>query len=148
MEFYTAYNRPPRVSVDCGGESVTQQQFAKECDINYIVKRAQRTGVVPVAPVELVYGIDDGMSFQDRMNNLAAVKEYFGSLPSEMRLKWRNDVAAFCEWMSNEGNMDEAVKLGLVVRDGKPASADVSAGSEDTNSVGTGSEDESAHTST
>lgn len=137
MEFYTAYNRPPRVSVDCGGESVTQQQFAKECDINYIVKRAQRTGVVPVAPGELVYGIDDGMSFQDRMNNLAAVKEYFMSLPSEMRMKWNNSVADFCAWMSDEGNKGEAIKLGLVAAAGEPMPADVPAGTEDTTSAGT-----------
>lgn len=136
-KFYTSFVRPPRVSSDVGGESLTQQQFAQECDINYIVRRAQRTGVVPIVPKELVFGVDDGMSFQDRMNNLSAVKEYFMSLPSEMRMKWSNDVAAFCAWMSDEANMGEAVKLGLVVADGASMPADVPVDSENTDDPGT-----------
>lgn len=117
MEFFTAYNRPPRVSVDCGGESATQQQFAQECDINYIVKRAQRTGVVPVAPGDLVYGVDSGASFQDNMNNIARVREYFDGLPSDIRLRFGNSLSRFMDFMGDESNLDEMVKLGLVIKD-------------------------------
>lgn len=114
-KFYTAYNRPPRVVSGAGGESMTQQQFAQECDINYIVKRAQRTGVIPVVSTqEMVFGTLDEDTFKQRMDKMAEIKSYFEGLPSEIRLHYQNSVNEFIASMATDEGIEEGRKLGIV----------------------------------
>lgn len=114
-KFYTAFDRPPRVSFKCADESRTVQDFAKECDINEIVKRAQRTGTIPVLQQgDFVFGVMPNESLQDTMNRYNEIREHFEGLPSEIRLKFGNDPMRFVEYMSNESNWAEARKLGLL----------------------------------
>ena len=103
MDFYTSFRRPPRVVSDVGGESMTQQQFAQECDINYIVKRAQRTGTIPVIPMqEMVFGTLDEETFKQRMDKMSEIKSYFECLPSDIRLHYQNSVNEFIAAMNTD----------------------------------------------
>lgn len=114
--FYTAYERTPRVSYACEGESATVQDFARECDINEIVKRAKRTGTMPV-PLwqgEMQFGVLPDETLQDVMNRQVDIKNYFDALPSGIRLRFGNNSMVFVEFMANESNWDEARKLGLL----------------------------------
>ena len=114
-KFYTSYDRPPRVVADVGGESMTQQQFAQECDINYIVKRAQRTGTIPVVSTqEMQFGALDEDTFKARMDKMAEIKSYFECLPSEIRLHYQNSVNEFIAAMNTEEGVEEGRKLGII----------------------------------
>lgn len=114
-KFYTSYNRPPRVASGAGGASMTQQQFAQECDINYIVKRAQRTGVIPVVSTqEMIFGTLDEDTFKQRMDKMAEIKSYFDGLPAEIRLHYQNSVNEFIAAMNTEEGIEEGRKLGII----------------------------------
>lgn len=116
MKFYTGYDRPPRAGYACAGASMTAQEFARDCDINHIVKRAQRTGTLPVVPREVMYGEEDETAgdLRAKMDLINGIRDHFESLPSDIRLRFNNDALAFNSWVINPDNYDEAVKLGLV----------------------------------
>lgn len=116
MKFYTGYDRPPRAGYACAGASMTSQEFKRDCDINHIVKRAQRTGTIPVVPRELMYGDEDETAgnLQAKMDLINSIRAHFDSLPSDVRLRFNNDALAFNAWVINPDNYDEAVKMGLI----------------------------------
>lgn len=147
MDFYTSFRRPPRVVSDVGGESMTQQQFAQECDINYIVKRAQRTGTIPVIPMqEMVFGTLDEETFKQRMDKMSEIKSYFECLPSDIRLHYQNSVNEFIAAMNTDEGLEEGRKLGIIVPAAVVAEKVPEGGSVPASE--TPQDDQSAHTST
>lgn len=114
MEIRKPYTREA-VSIDVSGDSRTKQSFAKECDINHIMAKYQKTGAIThFAKHSPQYGIADGQTFQDAMNLVCEAQEMFNELPSSIRSRFGNDPAAFLDFVQDEGNADEMIKLGLV----------------------------------
>lgn len=98
-------------------ESVTQQQFAEEVDINTIVKRFGLTGELPNGVAMPVSGDFTGVAdFQSAMNVVRQAQEAFMELPAEVRYRFSNDPARVVEFLDNPENRDEAIKLGIVAR--------------------------------
>lgn len=116
MKFYTGYNRPPRAGYACTGASMAAQEFKTDCDINHIVKRAQRTGTLPIVPREMVYGEEDETvgDLRAKMDLINDIRRHFETLPSDVRLRFNNDALAYNAWVVNPDNYNEAVKLGLI----------------------------------
>jgi phage internal scaffolding protein len=100
----------------CEDASLTQQSFAEEADINTIVNRFMRTGVLP-DPVSMPQYVDyEGVfDFQSAMNVVRAADENFMRLDARVRSRFNNSPQAFLEFFSNPDNYDEGVRLGLVV---------------------------------
>lgn len=105
MKFLTRYNQSEPVFSESGSQSLTQQQFKDESDINVILKRFQenpqpdlRTGVGPRVPL---WG--DFSSIPDVKSAHAIFQQAeasFGSLPSELRARFNNnpvEMLAFIE---------------------------------------------------
>lgn len=116
MKFYTGFDRPPRAGFACAGASMTAQEFKTDCDINHIVKRAQRTGTLPIVPREVMYGEEDETvgDLRAKMDLINDIRDHFNALPSDIRLRFNNDALAFNAWVVNPDNYNEAVKLGLI----------------------------------
>lgn len=101
--------------LDCGVESMTQQQFKDECDINTIVARFGLTGQLPDDVRVPVSGDFTGVvDFQTAMNSVRAAEEAFMELPGALRARFANDPQRLMEFVSDDENMDEARKLGLL----------------------------------
>lgn len=99
----------------CLDKSLTQQNFAEEVDINTIVRRFNLTGQLPTNFQMPTYGDFTGISdYHTAMNIVAAADEQFLSLPAELRARFNNDPGQLIEFLENDKNRDEAVKLGLV----------------------------------
>lgn len=98
--------------------SMTQQQFADECDINNIV--ASNASYSPMTADEYsrqnFTDFGDGMDFQSHQNYMAEANSAFFSLPSEMRARFRNNPAELFEFIHNPANQEEAYNLGLAKR--------------------------------
>lgn len=113
MEFLTKYNHAKVVSPS-GRLSMTDQQFVGECDINLILKKYRVTGVLPEGlknpRFEDVSEVGDFVAVMDRVNK---AKADFSALPSDVRERFGNDVAAFYGFICNPDNREECVKLGL-----------------------------------
>lgn len=98
-----------------GTESMTQQQFAEEVDINTIVRRFGLTGQLPENVRVPEYGDFTGISdYQSALNAVIAADEMFMAMPADVRAKFDNDPQKMLVFLGDDKNRDEAVKLGLV----------------------------------
>lgn len=94
--------------------SLTEQCFAYECDINNIVKMQVPTSVNQKTPLfNTVFSPD---LYEKSLNVIAEASSKFEELPSELRTRFENDPKKLLEFLSDDKNYDEAVKLGLVKR--------------------------------
>lgn len=101
--------------LECKDESLAQQHFKEECDINEIVRRFGLTGEMPENFRAPVYGDFTGVvDFQTGMNAVVQAQESFMSMPAEVRARFANDPQRLMEFLADDKNRDEAVKLGLV----------------------------------
>lgn len=101
----------------CRDPSLTQQHFAEECDINTIVDRFMRTGVMPDTVVVPQYGdYSDVMDFQTAQNAIRQASENFFAMPAAIRARFQNSPQVFLEFFGDPANQDEAIRLGLATR--------------------------------
>lgn len=100
----------------CADPSRTQQQFAKDADINVILAKFRETGELPQtgAPQYLDVG-DDEESLQDRMVTSHQVDQAWSKLTPEQRntLKDPATFVAYVEHCLETGDLTELRKLGL-----------------------------------
>lgn len=104
-----------RVSITFTEPTLTQQAIAEETDINVIVAKARATGQLPNRDIKGVFQDTTQIpDYQSALNILNEADEAFASLPSNVRAKFKNNPAELLNFISNDQNYDEAVKLGLV----------------------------------
>lgn len=96
----------------------TEQHHKKECDINYIVKKYDKTGLIQhISRFEGKFGDMSGADFQTMQNKVANALSMFEQLPSEIRNRFKNSPTELLSFMDNEQNRNEAIKLGLIRSD-------------------------------
>lgn len=99
----------------CEDESRTEQEHAEEADINYIADRFLRTGEAPqVLNLPTPMDFDGIFDFQTAMNTIAQAREEFMTLPAKVRTRFSNDPAQLLEFVNNNENREEAIKLGFI----------------------------------
>lgn len=103
--------------------SLTQQQFKDETDVNNIIKRYVDTGQITHLRNQTGQFADfsDIQDFHGMMDTVVKATEAFESLPAEVRYRFRNDPGQLIEFLQDENNYDEALKLGLVNKREVPA---------------------------
>jgi len=108
------------------GPSRTQQHLAQECDVNEIVARATRTGILgdPMAINQRLATFQDVADVGDlhtTINKINAANMAFLELPADLRARFSNDPAELLEFLKDPKNMQEAVDLGLAPQSMAPA---------------------------
>ena len=123
MEFFSHYNPPPSQAVVNNSDSLTRQEFAKEGDVNEIMRKyAAGLAPIPSGSRPPQFGdFSNGLDYQAMLDKLNKAREEFEALPSRIRDRFGNDPAKLLEFLSDESNRDEAIKLGLVAAQEKPA---------------------------
>jgi len=110
----SAYSEPVAVHVFFPEQGRTKQSFKAECDVNNIVAKYQRTGILAFNEKhEARYFDTTGIEFAHAMQVVAEGNQMFADLPSSMRKRFHNDPVAFMEFVHNPANFDEGVKLGI-----------------------------------
>jgi phage internal scaffolding protein len=93
----------------------TEQAHKRETDVNEIVKKYDKTGLIThIANFEAKFGDMTGMEFQKAQEMVANAKSQFEMLPSEIRNRFANDPMNLLKFMEKKENRDEAIKLGLI----------------------------------
>ena len=117
----SAYNYDMNIVSDqtglkCEDASLTQQQFKEDSDINTIVDRFMKSGVLPT-PVNMPQFVDyEGVfDFQTAMNTVRQADENFMRLDAKVRARFNNSPQEFLEFFANPENVDEAIRLGLAI---------------------------------
>lgn len=99
------------------GSSMTKQADAAECDINNILAKVQKTGMIEhLAQGEPFYGdVTEMVDYQSAMNLINKANDLFMKMSPDIREKFENNPEKMITFLNNEANYDEAVKLGMVI---------------------------------
>lgn len=113
-QWYDKFEGP---TVVCTAEEGRTKQADKEsCDINNILKRYEKTGVLPdMIKQNPQYG-DFSMApdYQEALNIVRFAEEQFAALDAHIRLRFDNDPEKFLAFASDDKNYDEMEKMGLL----------------------------------
>lgn len=99
----------------CTGTSRTKQADAEACDINNLMKKYEKTGVLehmgnnPGRYEDLPMGLD----YQRALNLAITAKDSFDALPGTLRALFDNDAETFLNFMDDPENEQEIIDLGL-----------------------------------
>lgn len=122
--FKTPYNHDTmaesnRTALTCPEETKTQQHLAEEADINTIVNRFLKTGIMPPVRTPPSYAdFEDVTDFQGAMNAINLAKESFMALPAAVRATFQNDPGKFVDYVDHcfdTGDLDPLRDMGLAV---------------------------------
>lgn len=109
----------------CEDETLTQQQFAEEVNINTLVRRFNVTGELPIDVRRPTFGdFSEVTDFQTAMNAIAEARESFEAMPAEVRREFNNDPQEFLEFTSDDKNLARMRELGLAVPEVVPPVVD------------------------
>lgn len=111
------FSNHKRVQQLIEGPTMTQQHMAAETDINNIVSKYLKTGVLgnPTNPRRAMFGDFTSVDYQNMQNQIADIDNEFSALPSRLRKKFGNDPYQLVRWIEDPRNYAEAVKLGLIL---------------------------------
>lgn len=118
-KFRTKYDYVQTGSIKFEEPSMTQGQFKNECDIhtiinNYVVT-GQLTGGLGTDRGPGTYGdFTDLGDYQSNLNKVIEAQNMFNDLPSNIRYRFHNNPAEMIEFVLDEGNRAEAIKLGML----------------------------------
>ena len=96
----------------------TQQQHKEECDVNQIIAKYKKTGLIthlnknPGAYSDLT----DIPSYTEALQTIITASDAFNALPSDFRYELHNDPQELINFLKNPANDERAIKLGLKVK--------------------------------
>ncbi len=108
----------PRVRKSFRGEvSLAKQEFRDECDINNVMRKYEKTGLLDhVNKFQGQYGdFSEVVDYQSALNAVMSADAAFLTLPAGVRARFENDPAGFLEFVEN-GTEDELREAGLLPR--------------------------------
>ena len=116
LPFYTRYSLPPDPAIEFTEPSLTEQHFKDECDVNVIVDRYTRTGVMPSGSTQPLFG-----DFADFPTDLLSSRKFFDEaesrfmeLPAEVRKEFNNSPLELLVALQDGTNRQRFVELGLI----------------------------------
>lgn len=116
MEIRKHYGTPLRVQFTPVGESRTHQGSKDECDINRIMRRFEKTGVIEHQNrFQGRYGdftLFPG-DYQEALHQVRDANEMFLTLPAKVRKEFDNDPGQFLDFVTDPSNSDALKELGL-----------------------------------
>lgn len=126
--FVSAYSVKNKVSISFPDQGRTKQSFKDECDINLIMARYMKTGVLDfVTKHAPQYRDVTGLDYQAAMQQVAKAQSMFMDLPSAIRSRFENNPALFLDFVQDPANEAEMHQLGLLRPDYVPKRPDAPA---------------------
>lgn len=112
-----------RVQIVTGEDTVVQQQFKKEADINELVRRFGLLGKVPEPVMDPAYygDVADIPDLRTALDRIRDAEARFAALPSRVRARFHNQPAELFDFLNDASNRAEGVKLGLLTERKEPA---------------------------
>jgi len=111
-----------RVSIVNDEPSRTVQSAKQECDINFILRNYQKTGMLEhINKYQAQYGEVPSHDFREALEIVKQAQTVFDALPSNVRNRFANDPAQFLSFCENPANLSEAKLLGLAKPDTAPS---------------------------
>lgn len=115
MKIRKRFSERVQVGVACTAEEKrTKGSFKEECDINKIIARAKKSGMLPPSAKVPVYGdFADVPSYQAALDLVIQAEAAFAALPADVRAECFNSPQVFLEKVKDE---NWAIAKGLAVK--------------------------------
>lgn len=116
MKFFTRYDPPPSPAIEFHEKSITEQYHRSEVNINDIIARYNRQGILgtPTQVREMFFGDFSGVpSRLEYEMTVSDAKEKFLSLPSSTRAAFNNDPYQLLKELDS-GNLQKFIDLGMI----------------------------------
>ena len=114
IPFQRAYKTTKRVQVICYEKTLTQQHLTKECDVNQIINKYDKKGVLRhINKAATRYMDVTSSDFQEAAMMVTNAMNMFAELPSELRNRFDNDPARLLDFVHDPDNADELAVMGL-----------------------------------
>ncbi len=100
--------------IDCSKDKgKTKQSFAKECDINNIMSRYEKTGAMShLTKYEGRYGdYATSMDLHEYMQEMGKTQDMFDDLPKEIKREFGQDPGKFIDFVQNPENSGRLAEL-------------------------------------
>jgi len=103
-------------------ESKVQQSAAQECDINYLMARYEKTGILPeLIKAEPRYGdFSNVPDYQRSLEIVAHAETQFAALDAKVRRRFDDDPANFLAFCEEPSNVKELIAMGLATAPNPP----------------------------
>ena len=114
--FNTPYGQqPPRCFFETSGESMTQQHFQEETEINNILRSHDRNGVIQhIHKGNAIYADFSNITdLSDALHQIKEAQSEFLNIPSKIREQFQNDAGQFFKFASDPNNLDQLREMGL-----------------------------------
>lgn len=130
-KFFSHYDPPQDVQLECKEASLTLQEYADESDLNKIMEKyAAGMGALPVRDGTPMFGdFSDLPDFATAQQIVIDAQDRFDALPARLRDRFDNDPGALIAFLQDENNRSEAVALGLIPSKQKDGEAVIGGGS-------------------
>jgi hypothetical protein len=107
--------RPGKRNKDGTIQYFTEQHHKRECDVNEIIKKYDKQGIIThVSKFEARFGDMSGADFKSMQDKITGAISMFNELPSGIRNRFDNSPAELLHFMDNPNNRQEAIDLGLI----------------------------------
>lgn len=96
--------------------SLTRQSFNDECNINNIMAKFKKTGIIEHAKEHQgQYGdFTEVTDYHTALNHVLQAQDSFMSLPAQLRARFGNDPGEFLQFTDDPDNIDEMREMGLL----------------------------------
>ena len=105
----------PRVYTAHDPQSMTKQSFREQVNINFIIRKYDKTGVISHLNRRTpTFGdFSNVTSYQEALEQVEAAQSAFMDLPHEVRTWAMNDPGRLIELVNDESNAEQMAELGL-----------------------------------
>lgn len=108
------------------GEGGAKQSMREECDVNLIVQRFQKTGLIShlADGVPSFVDVSELGDFRSVLEHCRSVEAYFQGLPAKVRAVFSNDSRSFMDYLEGNPGVGDLEELGLEAIEGRLSSID------------------------
>lgn len=98
------------------GPGRTRQDQKDSCDINLIMRKYLKRGILPRinAKTPVYDDFSTVLSYHESLDRIARADALFAALPAELRANCKNDPALLIEYVESGDHVDELVDLGVM----------------------------------
>lgn len=115
MSFLRPGVKRNRVKFNTSGKKRVDQSYKKQCDINNIMKKYEKTGLITHTKENPMWGDFSNVdSYHESLNQVIKAKEAFATLSAKLRNRFDNDPAKLIAFLEDPANQEEAIKLKLI----------------------------------
>ena len=101
-------NTKHRVQTPCDKTTMTEQHHKQSCDINHIMAKYVKTGLLThINENQPQYGDLTGLDFKQSMDLITEQTSKFMTLPAGIRAMFQNDPAQYLDLMTQEDGAEQ-----------------------------------------